>query len=188
MNKQLREMLEKINNKKSEAKQLLAQGKIEDAKAMRDEIKNLEAEFDIAKDLYEDERNNAQNAVPVPQPKNEKPEYKDVFMKAIKGRKLTEVEMSVMEQFKAALSEKTGADGGYIVPEDISTAINKLKMTVDNLEQYVNVQPVSTNKGSRVLEKRADSTHPRMKLQNGTGPLSPEYRKEHSSFRNQTWN
>jgi HK97 family phage major capsid protein len=158
MNKQLREMLEKINNKKSEAKQLLAQGKIEDAKAMRDEIKNLEAEFDIAKDLYEDERNNAQNAVPVPQPKNEKPEYKDVFMKAIKGRKLTEVEMSVMEQFKAALSEKTGADGGYIVPEDISTAINKLKMTVDNLEQYVNVQPVSTNKGSRVLEKRADST------------------------------
>ena len=45
-------------------------------------------------------------------------------------------------------------DGGYIVPEDITTTINQLKQTVDNLEQYVNVQPVSTNKGART-EKRA---------------------------------
>ncbi|MRA88402.1 phage major capsid protein, partial [Bacillus thuringiensis] len=41
---------------------------------------------------------------------------------------------------------------------DITTTINQLKQTVDNLEQYVNVQPVSTNKGARTLEKRAAST------------------------------
>ncbi|MGQ7075718.1 phage major capsid protein [Escherichia sp. SP-MK2] len=64
----------------------------------------------------------------------------------------------MMEAYKAALSENTGKDGGYIVPEDITTTINQLKQTVDSLEQYVNVQPVSTNKGARTLEKRAAST------------------------------
>ncbi|MGQ7111768.1 phage major capsid protein, partial [Escherichia sp. TWPC-MK] len=71
---------------------------------------------------------------------------------------LSQEEASVMEAYKAALSENTGKDGGYIVPEDITTTINQLKQTVDSLEQYVNVQPVSTNKGARTLEKRAAST------------------------------
>ena len=79
-------------------------------------------------------------------------------MKAIRGQHLSQEEASVMEEYKAALSENTGKDGGYIVPEDITTTINQLKQTVDSLEQYVNVQPVSTNKGARTLEKRAAST------------------------------
>ncbi|PFD53171.1 phage major capsid protein, partial [Bacillus cereus] len=65
---------------------------------------------------------------------------------------------SVMQEYKAALSENKSEDGGYIVPEDITTTINQLKQTTDSLEQYVNVQPVSTNKGARTLEKRAAST------------------------------
>ena len=79
-------------------------------------------------------------------------------MKAIRGQNLSHEEASVMQEYKAALSENTGKDGGYIVPEDITTTINQLKQTVDSLEQYVNVQPVSTNKGARTLEKRAAST------------------------------
>ncbi|MGV8103324.1 phage major capsid protein, partial [Bacillus thuringiensis] len=75
-----------------------------------------------------------------------------------RGQNLSHEEASVMQEYKAALSENTGKDGGYIVPEDITTTINQLKQTVDNLEQYVNVQPVSTNKGARTLEKRAAST------------------------------
>ena len=76
-------------------------------------------------------------------------------MKAIRGQNLTHEEASVMQEYKAALSENTGKDGGFIVPEDITTTINQLKQTTDSLEQYVNVQPVSTNKGARTLEKRA---------------------------------
>ena len=99
--------------------------------------------------------NSQAGVLPPSSVKNEDPSYKEVFMKAIRGQNLTHEEASVMQEYKAALSENTGKDGGFIVPEDITTTINQLKQTTDSLEQYVNVQPVSTNKGARTLEKRA---------------------------------
>ncbi|PEQ45032.1 phage major capsid protein, partial [Bacillus cereus] len=64
--------------------------------------------------------------------KNEDASYKEVFMKAIRGQNLTHEEASVMQEYKAALSENTGKDGGFIVPEDITTTINQLKQTTDS--------------------------------------------------------
>ena len=101
--------------------------------------------------------NSQAGVLPPSSVKNEDPSYKEVFMKAIRGQNLTHEEASVMQEYKAALSENTGKDGGFIVPEDITTTINQLKQTTDSLEQYVNVQPVSTNKGARTLEKRAST-------------------------------
>ena len=55
--------------------------------------------------------------------------------------------------------DDTGEDGGLTVPQDISTEIQELRRaTADNLENYVNVEPVSTKTGSRVIEVDADST------------------------------
>lgn len=87
----------------------------------------------------------------------DKPEYRSVFFKALRGQNLNQAEMDVLEE-KRALSVKEGEDGGYVIPEDITTEINKLKQTVDSLEQYVTVEQVSTSKGARTLERRADST------------------------------
>lgn len=89
--------------------------------------------------------------------------YKEAFFNMLRGRKLTEEQASVIGDFKAAMTEGVDIDGGYIVPEDITTTINELKQTTDSLEQYVNVQPVQTNKGARTLEVRASST-PLVKL------------------------
>ncbi|MCM3663455.1 phage major capsid protein [Mesobacillus subterraneus] len=162
MNKELREMLEKISNKKAEAKRLLAENKIEEAKAARDEAQELQNKFDIAKDLYDDEKTNAQNLAPVPFVTNDAPTYKDVFMKAIRGYNLSGEERDLLAanyvRPENKLSSASGPDGGYVIPEDITTDINELKKTVDNLEQYVTVEPVTTDKGARTLEKRADST------------------------------
>ncbi|MBJ8026314.1 phage major capsid protein, partial [Bacillus cereus] len=47
---------------------------------------------------------------------NEDPSYKEVFMKAIRGQHLSQEEVSVMQEYKASLSENSGKDGGYIVP------------------------------------------------------------------------
>ena len=90
--------------------------------------------------------------------KDEQAEYKALFFKAIRGQKLTSEELDIMEQYKARLSSQTGEDGGYIIPEDIQTRINELRQSSDDLRQYVTVVPVSTNKGARTLEKRADHT------------------------------
>lgn len=145
----------------NEGKQSEAKAKLEEAKVAKSELDNflaLQADF---KGLTIQEPKN--NGGPMPaepkEPKAEpKAEYKGIFFKALRGQKLNEKEAAVMEEFKAKLSQGTGEDGGYIVPEDITTAINELKNTVDSLEQYVTVEPVKTNKGARTLERRADST------------------------------
>ncbi|HHT7076078.1 TPA: phage major capsid protein [Bacillus cereus] len=162
MDKREQELRQKVADLKAKAEEFNNSGKYEDAKAKIEEAKNAKNELDnylAMKQIQVPEPVNSQaGALPPASVKNEDPSYKDVFMKAIRGQSLSHEEASVMQEYKAALSENTGKDGGYIVPEDITTTINQLKQTVDNLEQYVNVQPVSTNKGARTLEKRAAST------------------------------
>ncbi|QDD83842.1 phage major capsid protein [Bacillus cereus] len=162
MDKREQELRQKVADLKAKAEEFNNSGKYEDAKAKIEEAKNAKNELDnylAMKQIQVPEPINSQAGVlPPASVKNEDPSYKDVFMKAIRGQSLSHEEASVMQEYKATLSENTGKDGGYIVPEDITTTINQLKQTVDNLEQYVNVQPVSTNKGARTLEKRAAST------------------------------
>lgn len=162
MDKHEQELRQRIADLKAKAEEFNNSGKYEDAKAKIEEAKNAKNELDnylAMNQIKVPEPVNSQTgALPPAAVKNEDASYKEVFMKAIRGQNLTHEEASVMQEYKAALSENAGKDGGYIVPEDITTTINQLKQTVDNLEQYVNVQPVSTNKGARTLEKRAAST------------------------------
>ena len=51
MNKELLDLLEKINAKKDEVKNLANEGKLEEAKKAKDELKELQDKFDILKDL-----------------------------------------------------------------------------------------------------------------------------------------
>ncbi|PEP36103.1 phage major capsid protein [Bacillus wiedmannii] len=162
MDKHEQELRQKVADLKAKAEEFNNSGKYEDAKAKIKEAKNVKNELDnylaMKQIQVPDPVNSQAGVLPPASVKNEDPSYKEVFMKAIRGQNLTHEEASVMQEYKAALSENAGKDGGFIVPEDITTTINQLKQTVDNLEQYVNVQPVSTNKGSRTLEKRAAST------------------------------
>ncbi|PGC97024.1 phage major capsid protein, partial [Bacillus toyonensis] len=162
MDKHEQELRQKVADLKAKAEECNNSGKYEEAKAKIEEAKNAKNELDnylAMNQIQVPEPVNSQTgALPPVSVQNEDTSYKEVFMKAIRGQNLSHEEASVMQEYKAALSENTGKDGGYIVPEDITTTINQLKQTVDNLEQYVNVQPVSTNKGARTLEKRAAST------------------------------
>ncbi|QWI41472.1 phage major capsid protein [Bacillus mycoides] len=162
MDKHEQELRQRVADLKAKAEEFNNSGKYEDAKAKIEEAKNAKNELDnylAMKQIQVPEPVNSQTgALPPASVNNEDPSYKEVFMKAIRGQNLSREEASVMDEYKAALSENAGKDGGYIVPEDITTTINQLKQTVDSLEQYVSVQPVSTNKGSRTLEKRAAST------------------------------
>ena len=54
------------------------------------------------------------------------------------------------------LSENVDEDGGYIVPEDIQTKINNYRDAEFSLLSLVDVETVSTNKGSRTYQKKAD--------------------------------
>lgn len=153
MNKELREMLEQINNKKSEAKRLLAENKIEEAKVARDEAQQLQNKFDIAKDLYDQEKEQVENK-PV-----ETPAAVDEIKNFINA---------VRTKFQNAMSVGSAADGGYTVPEDIRTEINELRQQKDALQSLITVEPVTAPSGARTFKARAQQTGFAEVAENGT--------------------
>lgn len=86
--------------------------------------------------------------------KTEAQKYTTAFYNALKGH-VTRDELDILEA-RNALSSITGADGGYLIPNDQMTEINELKRTLVTLRDYVRVEPVSTRVGSRIIEKNAD--------------------------------
>lgn len=67
----------------------------------------------------------------------------------------------VRGRYQNLLDSKTdhsGSDAGLTIPQDIRTAINTLVRQYDSLQEYVNVENVTTLTGSRVYEKWTDIT------------------------------
>lgn len=62
MNKEMRELLNKINAKKAEIKALVADKKLEEAKAAKEELREMQDSFNILADLEDDEQQQAQQA------------------------------------------------------------------------------------------------------------------------------
>lgn len=146
MNKKLLELLDEINNKKVEVRSLVDQGKIEEAKAAKDELKKLQDEFDILKDIDDTAvtnlENNTNKGVNLNQKKDSVKEFADAARKG----------------FRNSMNEGTAADGGYTVPEDIQTRINERRTAKTSMIDLVDVENVTTNKGSRTFKKRTQQT------------------------------
>lgn len=164
MSKEMRELLNKINAKKAEIKALVADGKIEDAASAKEELKKLQASFNILADLEDDEAQQAQqqaaegNAQTAGNEKNGLAKQIKAFTNAIKAAwKKTEV-TSEDREILNAMSEGSDEDGGLTVPKDIKTQIKELRRSEDALENLVNVERVTTKSGTRVIEREADQT------------------------------
>lgn len=165
MDKELRELLNQINAKKEEARRLANENKIEEAKAAKEELINLQAKFDVLYDLDAEEENQIKdniendNATIISGAVNKGKEVANAFVNAIKaGLTKTPVAEKDMQILKNSMKEKTEADGGLTVPQDIQTSIKELRRSQDALENLVNVETVSTETGTRVIEKAADQT------------------------------
>ena len=159
MNKEMRELLNKINAKKAEIKALVAEKKLEDAKAAKEELRQLQDSFNILADL-EDEAQQAEDgkAQVAGEEKNGLAKQIKAFTNAIKAAwKKTEVSKEDREILNA-MSEGSDEDGGLTVPKDIRTQIKELRRSEDALENLVNVEKVTTNSGTRVIERAADQT------------------------------
>lgn len=149
MNKKMRDILSKIQTKTAEAKAFMdGENKdIDKANAIMDEVDTLQAEYEAEKRVYEaDKMSGVQSATPVEptEPTKSKSDESDAmkFAKAIR-------------QFvKKGLVEGVDEDGGYTVPDDVSTRVEHYKDVDYSLEQDIDVVPVSTNKGSRTYQKK----------------------------------
>lgn len=150
MNKELRELLNKINAKKAEARNLANENKIEEALAAKEELKNLQAKFDVLYDLEDEAQANIENGIENGEAKpinNKKDVVKEFANAARHGFKINNT-----------MSEGTAVDGGYTVPEDILTRINTYKEAKKSLKDLVRVEKVTTNKGQRTFKKRSQQT------------------------------
>lgn len=143
MNKELRELLEQINSKKAEVKDLAETGKIDEAKAAKEELNKLQDKFNILKDVEDAAEPVNDHAEPV----------------APKADPVHEFAEAARHGFRnASNNETTGADGGYAVPQDIMTQVNQYKKALFDLSAYVDVENVSTNSGRRTYQTKAQHT------------------------------
>lgn len=145
MNEKLRKLLEDIQNKKAQVKSLADEGKIDEAKTAKEELKTLQDKFELLKDIEDPEGDGtippAQNTAPV----NPKDSTKEFANAARTG-------------FKNTMTEGVQTDGGYTVPEDIQTRVNEYRDSKASLIDEVDVENVTTNKGSRTFKKRSQQT------------------------------
>ncbi|WP_427340643.1 phage major capsid protein [Caloranaerobacter sp. DY30410] len=168
MSKELRALLDQLAQLEAEARTLIAQDEIseEEIKAKTEEIRALKAKIEAQKELEAanalrdgmafDGTGNPINSQQKEEQEIER-EYRNAFLKAFRGKKLTAEEWNIIET-KNALTESIDADGGLLVPQDVQTAINQYKRALPDLTRLINVIPVTTLSGSRVFEKIATMT------------------------------
>lgn len=164
MPQELRELLNKINAKKEEVKNLAKEKKIEELKAAKKELIDLQAIFDALYDLEDEAEEKIkddienENVTVISGAVNKGKELANAFVNAIKAgltkKPVAEKDMEILNSMK----EGTPEDGGLTVPQDIQTSIKELRRSQDALETLVNVETVSTETGTRVIEKAADQT------------------------------
>ena len=143
VNKELLELLDQINKKKEQVRNYATEGKLEEAKKAKDELKELQNKFDILKDL-DDGATTQENKVPAGTPKDSTAEFAQAARNGFRVQN--------------SMSEGSKADGGYTVPEDIQTRINEYKDSKFHLGKLVKKEGTKNSKGSRTFKKRSQQT------------------------------
>lgn len=128
----------------------------EELQAIKNERDTAKMKRDMFKEQYTEARAsevaNMTEEEKQPLTKTEE-EAKDAF--------ITDFKNLVRGRYQNLLDSKTdatGSDAGLTIPQDIRTAINTLVRQYDSLQEYVNVENVTTLTGSRVYEKWAEIT------------------------------
>lgn len=153
MNKKMRELMAQIQAKTAEAKGFMDGENKDVAKAneLLDQVEALKSEYETEKRLYEMEKEvNTPSEKEIEDKKKENEEKDSVSKFAEDARNGFKVDK--------AMNEGTATDGGYTVPEDIQTRINKYRDSKKSLLSLVRVEKVTTNKGQRTFKKRTQQT------------------------------
>jgi HK97 family phage major capsid protein len=156
MNKKLLELLNQINDQKKKVIDLANEGKLDEAKTAKAELQKLQDRFDLLKDIEDPEPvqepgNNGQNPV-------NNGDLRPVNLNF--NHAVHDFADAARHYFRNATANTEGskADGGYTVPEDIQTEINRYREETFSLQSLVDTENVSTNSGTRTYQSRASQT------------------------------
>ena len=152
MNKKMRDLQAQILQKNQEVQACMTEGEgrdLDKAEKLLDEIDDLQKRFDLEA--------RAEKAAKAGIPADaqgqagdgeEKPDAIKAFATAARN----------LFKSNSNLNETTGADGGYTVPQDISTKINEYKQERFSLVSLIDQESVSTLSGKRTYKTRAQHT------------------------------
>lgn len=175
LSKEAKALLKKINDKKNAIRSLQGEGKTQQMKDAMAELRDMQEQFDILMELDEEEEEEIRDSVGDGSAQTiegaaggdtKKPAKKDVarafvnrIVCGLKKKAMPEEDRKIMDMMTEEDADENGESaGGFMVPQDIQTDIKELRRTENDLEMYVNVEPVKTLSGSRVIEVDADST------------------------------
>ena len=158
MNKKMREILAKIEEKTKAARGYMDGENKDVAKASEilDEVAQLKAEYEAEKRLYELEKdaNVPEDKAKATKAKRTEEEALKAFGQAAKrGFKVDKD-----NDYDGTLNESTPADGGYTVPEDIYTRIEYFREAEFSFLNLVRREVVHTATGARTFKKRSQHT------------------------------
>lgn len=162
MSKQERALRQALAEKRTKIEALTDEGKLDEAKKLLAEAQQIKDQIQTYEDLRNMQVSYAQEE-PREDPEAKNPQQPTDDIAKTDAKNHVQLFASALRTGKvpqplAAMKEGVDEDGGLIVPQDISTKINEKRRQFDTLANLVDVIPVSTNKGSRVLEKLADIT------------------------------
>lgn len=159
MNKKLLELLDQIGEKKALVQKLANEGRLEDAAKEKEDLKKLQQKFDILKDIEdaEDEKMKASlvDKTEIPGTKSMEPAKENATDHV---KEFADAARGGFKNVTTGMTEGTGANGGYTVPEDIQTQINTYRDAEFSLLDLIDVETVTTNKGARTFQKKAQQT------------------------------
>lgn len=142
MNKKMRELRTQIEVLNEEAVKCYENKDLTGAESKLAEIEDLEREYKIAEKLF----------------KTEKGAIDDKVIEKVKVNDKIKNFADNIRKIRNNMSEGTGTEGGYTVPEDIRTDIERLREAKFNLGQLVSIEKVHTMSGKRTYKKRSSQT------------------------------
>lgn len=144
----IKELMNAINAKREEARELLDKDDLEGAKAAKAELEELNDKLAVMQELEKEGEETMRDMTPgVPKAADPVHEFAEAARHGFKNTRTV-----------STGNEGTGADGGYTVPEDIQTKINKYKEAHFSLASLVDSENVTTKSGRRTFQKKSQHT------------------------------
>ena len=140
------EMRVKLSTMKNECQAFIDSGAAAEARAKMAEIRDMNDMIDMQELLEAEEKADFQSSAAG---RMQETRQRDA---------IAEFAAAVRSGFRNAMTEGTNADGGYTVPDDISTQVKNYREEFFDMTQYVNVEKVSTKSGARTYQKKKTVT------------------------------
>lgn len=163
MNKRLLELLDSINAKKTMVQALAEEGKLDEAEQAKVELKNMQKQFDILKDVLDDAHGELENSLKGAENKDGAPKGTAPMTPAQDAptdstKAFANAARRGFRNAVTGMSEGSAANGGYTVPEDVQTRINQYRDAEFSLLSLIDTEAVTTDKGARTFQKKSQQT------------------------------